>query len=114
MAFDRNGNELFEYTFAVARKAVIDGRDEFGFLYNDNEYYISVSNKYMLKDYYKQKDAKRYTKDNKINLNREEPDWCCFDIIGKILLIAPRTVVMDNIIIDGHYLKDIWSQITII
>lgn len=107
MAFDRKGKVLDDYTYEIAKTAVSEGRDELVVLFNGIIYDIGVSTNGILKEYRK-KNPDKYLDDDPF-----DPLWCCCTE-NEILLIAPRETIMDEIVIDGQQLEEIWPKITLL
>ena len=97
MAFDKNGKQLDDYTYEIAKTAVSEGRDELIILYDEVEYYISVC----------PSPPKEFD-------NPFDPYWWCCTNKGDIITIATRETIMDKIRICGQKLDEIWSQLILL
>lgn len=104
MAFDRNMNQLNDYTFDIARQCVAEGRDEFVFLYKNKEYSLGVCSDEIFH---------KWTKDSK-KMSKSNPPWFCYCVTDACLLVvADKEEIMDKIVIDGHMIKNLWDDIVI-
>ncbi|XMB72825.1 hypothetical protein RJI07_02680 [Mycoplasmatota bacterium WC30] len=90
---------MTEYTFIDFKKDIIISCLESVFEYNGKEYDLSiVPGRYRL-----------------FNKRKYSPDWRLFNNTDKIEVIrCKRETILDEIIIEGKKLEDIWSKITII
>ena len=104
MAFDKNMNELVDYTFEVACRCVFEGRDEFNFLYKNKEYTLGICTDEIYHIWTKNKD-----KMSKLN-----PPWfCCCVTDNFLLIVADKEHIMDKIVIDQVPIREIWKDIII-
>lgn len=104
MAYDKNMNELKDYTFEIAKKCVEEGRDEFMFRYKEHIYSVGICNEAIMQMW------------NKLRIiNKNNPEWFCYnDDQKKLLIVSTKENIMDCIEIEGKSLKNIWNQIVII
>lgn len=103
MAYDKNMNELNNYTFDIALNCVKEGRDEIMFRYKEDIYSIGICNDIIMQKW------------NRSKINKNNPEWFCYNVNkNKILIVSTKENIMDFIEIDGKSLIDIWNQIVII
>lgn len=104
MAYDKNMNELKDYTFEIARKCVVEGRDEFMFFYKGQIFSIGICN---------DKIMRLWDKDKKIN--KSNPEWFCYnDTKDELVIVSEKETLLDSVRIELNSLKNIWDQIIIL